>query len=222
MDYIKKLIDSSVVKFNQIKWKRIGLHVLTHIEKYQLLVIGTLALIWNFQSDKNWPEPLIVFLTIIFAAVALKKIIIKSNVDEDIEKIVTRSLPVDDWHTNEQFTANEHIAVYRKEPAIKIVRYLDPVVENFKEPWLEKLYPDPKANSYNVSIQYNGNELINKIILLVDGGRVFLPLPKSPQTLETTQFDLAICQILNGQTGYDTAYYFNRSKMTLVTDKLNK
>ncbi len=99
--------------------------------------------------------------------------------------------------------------------------YHDVVVENFKEPWLNKLFPDPHASSYQVSVQYNNNELFNKIILLVDGGRVFLPLPRSRQKLETTEFDLAICQILNGKTGYDTSYYFRQSKMVLVREKLD-
>ena len=204
------------------KIKNVGIHILTHIEKYQLIVIGILALIWNFQADKSWPEPLIYFLSVIFAAVALKKIIVKSNVDEELTKIISRSNPIEDWHRNEQFAENEHIAVYRKEPAIKIVLYHNAVVDDFQEPWLKKLYPDPKASSHRVSIQYNGNELFEKIILLVDGGRVYLPLPQSLENLETTEFDLAICQILNGQTGYDTSYYFRQSKMVLVRDKLEK
>ncbi|MAP34713.1 MAG: hypothetical protein CME75_02755 [Halomonas sp.] len=204
------------------KFKSILIHVLTHIEKYQLLVIGLLALLWNFQSDKDWPEPLVYFLSVVFAAVALKKIIVKGNVDEELQKIIARSNPISDWHTNEQFSENEHIAVYRKDPSIKLVRYTDAVVEGFQEDWLDGLYPDPRASSYNVSIQYNGNEVMKRIILLVDGARVFLPLPKSPKTLETNEFDLAICQILNGQTGYDTAYYFKQSKMVLNKEKLDQ
>lgn len=204
------------------KLKKISIHFLTHIEKYQLLVIGILALIWNFQSDKSWPEPLVYLMSVVFAAIALKKVIIKGNVDEDLQKIISRSNPVVDWHTNELFTENEHIAVYRKDPSIKIIRYNTPINENYQEDWLDGLYHDPRASSYNVSIQYSGNELMNRTILLVDGARVFLPLPKSPQTLETNEFDLAICQILNGQTGYDTAYYFRQSKMFLNKEKLDQ
>lgn len=205
-----------------IPWKRIGIHILTHIEKYQLIVIGFFALLWNFYNDSNWPEPLIALLTVIFAAIALKKIILKGNVDEELEKIIARSHPINDWHSNEQFTENEHVAVYRRDPAIVITLYHEPINSDFKEEWLNKLFPDPKASSHRVSIQYSGGELFSKVILLVDGGRVYLPLPKSLVNLETTQFDLAICQILNGQTGYDTAYYFKRTNINLDRELLEK
>jgi len=218
----EKSLNKIKLLVQDFQWKRLGIHIFTHVEKYQIVVIGFLALIWNFQAEKSWPEPLIVLMTVVFAALALKKIIIKGNVDEDIEKTVSRSDPISDWHTNEEFSEDEHIAVYRKDPLVKIVRYKKPIVENFKEPWLEGLYPDPKANSYNVSIQYASSELINMIILVVDGGRVFLPLPKTRDTLETTEFDLAVCQILNGQTGYDTSYYFKHSKMILNTEQLEE
>jgi hypothetical protein len=220
MEIIKQLSLELLEKIKSIRWKRVGIHLLTHIEKYQLILIGLLALIWNFQSDKSWPEPLIYLLTVIFAAIALKKIIIKSNIDEELEKIISRSDQIQDWYSNDQFTENEHIAVYKKEPAIKITLFHDAINDDFKEDWLNKLYPDPKASSHRVSIQYNGNELFDKTILLVDGGRIYLPLPKSPVSLETTAFDLAVCQILNGQTGYDTAYYFKQSKMILNRDTL--
>jgi len=222
MEIIKQIFLELLNKAKSIRWKPVGIHLLTHIEKYQLIVIGLFALIWNFQSDKSWPEPLIALLTVIFAAIALKKIIIKSNVDEELEKIISRSHPINDWYSNEQFSENEHIAVYKKEPVIKIILFHDAINDNFKEDWLNKLYPDPNASSHRVSIQYNGNELFNKTILLLDGGRIYLPLPKSPIDLETTEFDLAVCQILNGQTGYDTAYYFKQSKMKLNTDQLEK
>ncbi|WP_290705468.1 hypothetical protein [Amphritea sp.] len=208
--------------FMNIPWKRIGIHILTHIEKYQLIVIGLLALLWNFNSDSNWPEPLLVLMTVIFAAIALKKIIIKGNVDEELEKIISRSHPINDWYSNEEFSENEHVAVYRKDPAIVISLYHDPVNKDFKEQWLNKLFPAPQVSSHRVSIKYSGGELFSKLILLVDGGRVYLPLPKSPLNLETTQFDLAICQILNGQTGYDTAYYFKRTSIILDRESLEQ
>ncbi|MEQ5809345.1 hypothetical protein J3369_18220 [Alteromonas sp. NFXS44] len=200
--------------------KKCGIHILVHIEKYQMLVIGTIAVIWNIDNQSNWPEPLIVLLTVIFAALALKKIIIKGNVDEDLEKVISRSKPISDWYTNDKSQENLKIAVYRKDPALILTLHYDPVVDNFNEGWLRNLYPDPKVSSHQVSITYKGGELFEKIILLVDGGRVFLPLPKSRELLETTEFDLAICQILNGQTGYDTSYYFKQSKMKLNTEQL--
>lgn len=222
MERIKQLFINLLTRFRGIQWKRVGIHILTHIEKYQLIVIGFLALLWNIYSDKDWPEPLIALLTVIFAAIALKKYIVKGNVDEELEKIISRSHPINDWYSNEQYSENEHIAVYRKDPSIVITLYHEPINDDFKEKWLNKLFPDPKASSHRVSVSYNGGELFYKVILLVDGGRVYLPLPKYPDTLETTQFDLALCQILNGQTGYDTAYYFKRTNMMLNKEKLEK
>ncbi|MCR9966070.1 hypothetical protein [Vibrio antiquarius] len=205
-----------------LSWKRIGIHMFVNVEKYQLIVIGFIALLWNVYSNQNWPEPLIALLTVIFAALALKKIIIKGNVDDDLERIVSRSDPISDWYSNEQYSENEHVSVYRKDPALVIYLFHDPVNSDFKEPWINKLFPDPKVTSHRVSIRYSGGELFNKIILNVDGGRIYLPLPQSKITLETTPFDLAICQILNGQTGYDTAYYFKRTKMVISKEKLEK
>lgn len=81
------------------------MHFLTHSEEYQLVVIGALALIWNFNSAEKWPEPLIYFLTVVFTGVALKKIIIRSNLNEEIEKIISRSDQIDNWYSNDQFRA---------------------------------------------------------------------------------------------------------------------
>lgn len=195
--------------------KKFVIHFLIHIEKYQLIFIGILALIWNLYPNSKHLEPLIVITTVIFAAFALKKIIIKGNVDEELKRTIANSHPVDDWYTNETFSENQHIAVYRKDPAIKIIQFTEPVVKNFQEPWLKGLYPDPNAHSYKVSIQYNNNELIERIIISVDGGRARIPLPKSATDLTTNQFDLSICQILDGSTAYDTAYYFSRTKIKL-------
>lgn len=202
--------------------KRILIHILVHIEKYQLIIIGLLAIAWLICSDNQKLEPLITLFGAIFAAVALKKIVIKGNIDESISKTIARSHPINDWHTNEEFSEENAIAVYRKDPSIRIVRRREPLVRNFRERWLEGLYPDPSASSYYVSIEFNGNEILNLTILTVDGGRVYLPIPTTPTTLETNEFDLAICQILNGQTGYDTSYYFSQSKMILDKSKLEK
>ncbi len=78
--------------------KKLAIHFLIHIEKYQLIFIGILALIWNFYPDSKHLEPLIVITTVIFAAFALKKIIIKGNVDEELKKTIANSHPVDDWY----------------------------------------------------------------------------------------------------------------------------
>ena len=39
--------------------KKYVMHFLTHSKKYQLVIIGALALIWNFNFEEKWPEPLI-------------------------------------------------------------------------------------------------------------------------------------------------------------------
>ena len=202
--------------------KKIIIHFLSHIEKYRLIAIGILSLFWVLFPDNNKLEPLIAFIVVIFAVFALKKIVIKGNVDIELMKIISRSNPVEDWHTNEQFNEKEHIAVYRKDPKLLIVRYTDPLNDSFRESWLNYLYPDPSAQSFQLSIRYEGNELINRTVLLVDGGRVFIPLPKSPKELTTTEFDLALCQILNHTTLYDTAYYFKQSKIKITKDVIAK
>jgi len=202
--------------------KKIIIHILTHIEKYNLIIIGLLSLWWLLCPENKYLEPLIAVVAIIFAAIALKKIIIKGNTDIELMKIISRSHPIDDWHNNEQFTEKQHIAVYRKDPRLKIVRYTDAINDDFREQWLKNLYPDPKAQSFQISIQFYGNELITRIILLVDGGRAFIPLPKSPTDLTTTEFDLALCNIMNHKIGYDTAYYFKQSKIKLIKENIDK
>ena len=39
--------------------KKYVMHFLTHSEKYHLVIISALALIWNFNFKEKWPEPLI-------------------------------------------------------------------------------------------------------------------------------------------------------------------
>ncbi|MFT7227744.1 MAG: hypothetical protein ACI8PW_000321 [Methylophilaceae bacterium] len=58
---------------------------------------------------------------------------------------------------------SEHIAVYKKDPAIKIARHTNAMIDDFSEVWLKGLYRDQQASSHRVSIQYNVSELFKKL-----------------------------------------------------------
>jgi hypothetical protein len=124
--------------------KKIKNHLYTYSEIYQVIMLGAAAIAWLICRKESWPEPLFVIITIIFAAISLRKLFLKGNVDEELEKTISRSHPIDDWYSNHQFTNNEHIAVYKKQPAITIVLSHIAMTENFQEDWLNELYPNHK------------------------------------------------------------------------------
>ncbi len=198
-----------------IKIKLVFKFILNNHEVCQVVVLGLMATIWFLFRETSWPEPMFVLLTVIFSAIAFRRLLYKPRYDDELKTKIARANAVDDWHNNEEYSEFEHIAVYLRDPLVKIVRYKEPIVEGFKEPWLDSLFPDPQVNSYSVSVRYSDNEVITMTVLIVDGGRAFLPLPKDPIKLEISMFELAVCQILNGKSGYDTFEYFKRTRMSI-------
>ena len=186
--------------------------VLNNTELMSVCGVGAFAVLWFIYPKIDRFEPAIALVLVAASALAFKK----RNVDDSIKKKISNSDPIKDWYCSENNSNTEYSAVFKKEPGIKIVQYMEAENPDFKEPWLEGLYPDSSTKSHKVSIQFNGNELISRTVLIVDGGRAHIPMPKSSTKLETNNFDKALCQILGAQSGYDTAYYFRQAKFKIT------
>ncbi|MCB9422057.1 MAG: hypothetical protein H6667_19810 [Ardenticatenaceae bacterium] len=66
----------------------------------------------------------------------------------------------------------------------------------FHESWVIK-FPDPTAYRQEVYIQYRGTRIMTLYFACVDGGRYYIPLPKSVYDLRITSFQYHIGRIVN-------------------------
>ena len=85
-----------------------------------------------------------------------------------------------------------------------------PVCDSFYEEWMQALHrPDPRAESYYVTIYFNGMPVMRELFVQYDGGRNLIPAP-----LRTTRGDKSYLSFSGTQqrlaniVGYD---HFNRS-----------
>lgn len=116
---------------------------------------------------------------------------VKTTDQEYIKETILESAP-EDWAI-----FDERNYVYKKLVDLRILRNGSSEEErSFEEPWVKK-YADSSAYLYFYDIFY-GSNLIDKIpVVLVDGGRVFIPLPKSMLDLTITKYQYKIGLILN-------------------------
>jgi hypothetical protein len=104
-------------------------------------------------------------------------------------------------------------------------RKIDYTNDRFHENWAEK-FPDPLAFRAIYDIKSRGSLLEEKVFVSVDGGRVDIPLPKSPQELVISRRDYQLGRIVNRFTPYGKDYeiYLQRAGInrvsTILQDKV--
>lgn len=80
-----------------------------------------------------------------------------------------------------EINSHHTIAVYKPDISISLGFGMD-WKEKFDEPWAKK-FPDPEASSELIDVYYYGALVYRDISIIVDGGRAYLPMPKSRNEL---------------------------------------
>ena len=104
------------------------------------------------------------------------------------------------------------VAVFSPDVCISLAFGLTQL-ENFQEKWANQ-FPDPSASSSFVDLFYNNALVFRHQYVTVDGGRAYLPIPKTRTELEVSkneyQFVRLVHSILHEDKGKAFDEYFQR------------
>jgi hypothetical protein len=99
------------------------------------------------------------------------------------------------WSPDGDF--NEHLAraAYRPDISIGLAWGIRDN-ENFRTDWAQSFAND-QAESFLADILYNGMLVSREILVVVDGGRTYLPLPRRPGELVVDRWDRDFARLLD-------------------------
>ncbi len=108
-------------------------------------------------------------------------------------------------------------ATFRPDASIGLV-WGNPLVEDFKEDWANS-FPDPSASSFSVFFTWNGTPVDDDFLVVVDGGRCYLP-PPNVGTSEVPRSRYQLAGLLERIRGHisDFDSYFERSGLKVTDD----
>lgn len=115
----------------------------------------------------------------------------------------------DDWSHH----PHERMYTYNPDPRF----YIESEDQRkFREPWTES-FPDSTAHMYDFKIYFDRRLVGKEILISVDGGRLFIPLPKSNSNREINQRQYRLAKITNNHQPYgeDFDNYLNRANITV-------
>jgi len=88
----------------------------------------------------------------------------------------------------------------------------------FAEAWAHK-FPDQSAHAVKFTIYYGATPIKDFYAVEVDGGRSYIPYPKSAEVLTISPWEYAVGQIINIANGnHSFADYFRRAGFTVVDE----
>lgn len=107
-------------------------------------------------------------------------------------------------------------AVLLKDIQISI-RFGERETDPFQEPWATS-FPDPHAYAFGVEFYYCDALVFSEDCVLVDGGRVLLPMPDSTTSSDVSADRVARARIAQGIRGvaYDFDNYVSRANLNVV------
>lgn len=166
-------------------------------------VLGGIAAIWYFWDKlkdffKGQPD----------------KEVKPSNLSEDsILQLIGNSAP-SDW------TYYDPEAKYylKKDVHLTIDRHPADREHQFAEEWSHK-FPDKSAHAVKFTIYYGATPITDFWAVDVDGGRSYIPYPKSADVLTINRWEYAVGQIINIANGtHSFADYFRRAGFSVVDE----
>ena len=98
----------------------------------------------------------------------------------------------DDWIYNDE----SGIYILKNDIALRIQHIRTEEIFPFEESWVKR-FEDPNATKELFHILYNGNIIKYFYCALVDGARMFIPLPKSPSKLTISYQQYKFGEIVN-------------------------
>ena len=132
---------------------------------------------------------------------------------EEILKMLFSSNP-EDW----TYSDEDGIYYLSNDISLQIKEIRSDESESFNEPWVKK-YPDQSATRAIFTICYGDTKIDKYYFASVDGGRMFIPYPKSSNDLRITLNQYLLGKIINypWKNGYDFDDYLQRAN--IVTDE---
>lgn len=103
---------------------------------------------------------------------------------------------------------------YKKDVNLRIERH-PPTNSQFPEPWAHR-FPDPSAYGGKFTIFYGSTPIEDHYAVDVDGGRCYIPFPRSAQDLTISRWQHSFGKIINIANGsHDFDSYFRRAGITV-------
>ena len=135
-----------------------------------------------------------------------------SNSASSIYSTIGNSVP-SDWIYHDP----TRIYTYRNNVELNIKRMEKDRTNNFPEPWAKK-FPDPSASTVRFTICYGTSSIGDVYTALIDGGRCYIPYPKSRNNLTITPWECCFGRIVNiSNGGFQDDYdcYLGRAVITI-------
>ena len=116
---------------------------------------------------------------------------------EYLNKILSEAVP-EDFEYSEDGLIRQYL--YKDDVGIRLMMDLSEEMVSFEEPWVSK-FEDPDGYKQEVYLEYNGTRIKTFRFVDVDGGRYYIPYPKSMNDLRISPFQYRLACILNQQLG---------------------
>lgn len=109
----------------------------------------------------------------------------------DLIELLERAVP-------EEFEYNDSIGqfLYKRDVSLRLQFNRPDTDPEFNEDWVTK-FPNKRAYQQEVYLEYNGIRIETFWFVNVDGGRYFIPYPKSADDLRISRFQYHLALILN-------------------------
>jgi hypothetical protein len=107
---------------------------------------------------------------------------------------------------------------YKRDVQLTIDRHPADKANQFAEKWAHK-FPDQSAHAVTFTVHYGATPIKDFWAVEVDGGRSYIPYPKSADVLTINRWEYAVGQIINIANGtYSFPDYFQRAGFTVVDE----
>lgn len=118
----------------------------------------------------------------------------------------------DDWVIDDETGS----FTYKDDLNLRIQRAAYETYSDFKEPWANS-HPDPKAVAVEYVVKYGASFVKKYTLVLVDGHRATLPMPKSIDDLRVSSSEVNFARIVN--IGDRVDEYLGRSNLRVEDDE---
>lgn len=145
------------------------------------------------------------------------------EIDDIVQRVLSSNsadwIKLPRWPLDVTVSEDEWVerASFRSEASIGLV-WGSRIVKDFKEEWANQ-FPDSSASSFSVFVTWNGAPISDDFLVVVDGGRCYLPPPEAASSnVPRQRYQLA--QLLDSLTGHVSEFdsYFERSGLSVTPE----
>lgn len=177
---------------NAVGFRRAGL-LLT-------LVSLSIAVFWFFTPDNSRLEPALVlaslFSTIVNLAAAWASPPLTGLSRNAVFTRVAESNPTQDWEEGARQGGELYYYVWDSNLCIEHDR-IKSARQAFREPWVLKFPDKENVWSEEYVVRLGTTSIASFRMVVVDGGRAIMPLPKGPQDLKITRLQYVLAKVFD-------------------------